>query len=71
MTPVTEPDCGGIACVDRREILQTKSLELLDEEELQTIVNVKRLEESLNRSETKTSVKNDTAISEEDLLDNL
>lgn len=70
-TEVEALDCGGIACVDRHEILQGKSLDLLDEEDLQNIVNVKRLEEGLGLKDKKELPNSDSSFSEEDLLDNL
>ena len=62
-------DCGGIACVERREILQVKNLEMLNDEELLDVVSAVKLEKALQQKIDNPS--SDTAISEEDLLDNL
>lgn len=62
-------DCGGIACVDRREILQVKNLEMLNDEELLDVVNAVKLEKALQQKIDNPS--SDTVLSEEDLLDNL
>jgi len=68
--PIEAPDCGGIACVDRNEVLQVKNLDLLDDEELLDVVNASALEKALQKNENKV-VNSDTAISEDDVLDAL
>jgi hypothetical protein len=70
-TPV-EKDCGTLACLDKTELINTKTLERLDNEDLYEIVNTKKLEENLNsdagiKNET---IKNDSS-SREDALDDL
>ncbi|MBL7921219.1 MAG: hypothetical protein JNJ40_12955 [Bacteroidia bacterium] len=80
----TLQDCGTLACVDKFDLVKTKNLEALDNDELYELVDTKKLEEKLEakpekkselkkeeKSEKKdldTSLKN---VSEEDLLDEI
>jgi hypothetical protein len=74
-TPVVTKDCGTLACVDKTDLVKTKNLENLDDDQLYEIVDTKKLEEKLEKKETKTDNKNaDTSlknISTEDLLDEI
>ena len=74
LVPEVQPeDCGTIACLDRKDLLESKSLELMDETELYDVVNVKELERSLNKSEQTPAIRTDSAsdISDEELMDNI
>ncbi len=77
-------DCGTLACVDKLDLVKTKNLEALDNDELYELVDTKKLEEKLEakpekKAETKTEEKTekkdlDTSlknVSEEDLLDEI
>ncbi len=77
-------DCGTLACVDKFDLVKTKNLEALDNDELYELVDTKKLEEKLEakpekKSETTTEEKSekkdlDTSlknVSEEDLLDEI
>lgn len=55
--PVEETDCGTIACIDKVDLIKTKTLDNLDNEDLYEIVNSKNLEEHLNSG---TGKKNET-----------
>lgn len=48
----TEKDCGTLACVDKKEILESQDLQTADEDKLYDIVNVKALEEKLKEGKT-------------------
>lgn len=63
-------DCGGIACVDKHELLQGKNLESLDDDQLYELVNSKELEKKLNNQDAP-ALKKDSALSEDELLDNI
>lgn len=74
--PADVKDCGSIACVDRNDLLKTKTLEVLDNEELYELVNPAELEKNLETKpqQQKPSVKLDTGLKEvgvEDLLDEI
>jgi len=62
-------DCGGLACVDRKEIIKDKSIELLDEEDLNDLVNPLELERSLTKKQVSPS--DDSLSEEEEFLENL
>ena len=68
--PEQPADCGGIACVDRNEVLQVKNLELLDDDQLLDVVNASALEKALQKNETKTST-SDSVDADDELLDAL
>lgn len=68
--PVVDDDCGGIACVDRKEVLQVKTLELLDDDQLLDVVNATALEKSLQKNES-APLHADSVVPDEDLLDAL
>jgi hypothetical protein len=69
-------DCGTLACVDKIDLLKTKNLENLDNDQLYELVDTKKLEEKLenkttnkaNEKDVDTSLKN---VSAEDLLDEI
>lgn len=69
-------DCGTLACVDKVDLLKTKNLENLDNDQLYELVDTKKLEEKLeNKTNTKphkedvdTSLNN---VSVDDLLDEI
>lgn len=71
---VTVEDCGTLACIEKRELLKSKQLENMDNDELYELVNPKNLEIDLQKSTINTSDKKDTSrknsISEE-LLDEI
>ncbi|MBA3664138.1 MAG: hypothetical protein H0W61_08025 [Bacteroidetes bacterium] len=74
-TPVVSKDCGTLACIDKTDLVKTKNLERLDDEQLYEIVDTKKLEEKLenkstekNNKDADTSLKN---ISTEELLDEI
>lgn len=61
----TNSNCTSLACLDNKELLKTKHLNNLDDEELVKIVNVKKLEEKLNNNLNPKSVNiSDTATNE-------
>lgn len=68
--PIENNDCGGIACVDRNEILQVKNLEMLDDDQLLDVVNASALEKALQKNETKLN-SSDSSTAEDELLDAL
>ncbi len=45
-------DCGTIACVDKTDLLKTKNLEALDNDELYELVNPAELEKNLGSDKT-------------------
>ena len=73
--PVVSKDCGTLACVDKTDLVKTKNLENLDEDQLYEIVNTKKLEEKLEKKENKKEIKDaDTSlknISTDELLDEI
>lgn len=69
-------DCGTIACLDRQDLVKTKNLERLNDDELYDLVDPAALEQKLENTETKQTKENFTDsslndISVEDLLDNI
>lgn len=69
-------DCGTLACVDKIDLLKTKNLESLDNDQLYELVDTKKLEEKLeNKSNSKTNKKDvDTSlknVSTDELLDEI
>jgi hypothetical protein len=48
--PAAIEDCGTIACVDKTELVKSKSLEMLEEDDLFEIVNTTELEKKLENS---------------------
>ena len=74
--PVNTKDCGSLACLDKNDLVKSKNLENLDNDELYELVNTKKLEEKLEKkSDNKNKDKNaDTSlknINTEDLLDEI
>lgn len=73
--PVAAEDCGTIACLDRQDLVKSKSLERLEDDELYELVDPKILEKKLEKTELKNNnSKSDTSLddmSEEDILDNI
>ena len=69
-------DCGTLACVDKADLLKTKNLENLDNDQLYELVDTKKLEEKLE-NKTNNTIKNediDTSlnnVSVDDLLDEI
>lgn len=45
--PLLPKDCGGLACVDRKEIMTDKTIEFLEEEDLNVLVDPMALEKAL------------------------
>jgi hypothetical protein len=75
-TPVAIQDCGTIACVDKIDLVKTKNLENLDNEELYELVNPTELEKKLDKKESSEGGKKATDsslkdLSTEDLLDEI
>jgi hypothetical protein len=70
--PVAARDCGTIACIDKVDLIKTKTLESLDNEELYELVNSKKLEEHLNTEPDKKNetIKTDSS-SKSDVVDDL
>ena len=74
--PVETLDCGTMACIDKVDLVKTKNLESLDNDELYELVNSKELEKKLDdkklnkkkKSDVDSSLKN---ISTDDLLDEI
>lgn len=76
--PVAAGDCGTLACVDKNDLIKSRNLENLDDEQLYEIVDTKKLEEKLEEKESKEnkSEKKDVdtslkSISTDDLLDEI
>lgn len=75
--PVTVEDCGTIACLDKQDLVKTKNLERLEDEELYELVDPAALKRKLEdpglkgpgMKENKDSSLNE--ISAEDLLDDI
>ncbi|MDP3556091.1 MAG: hypothetical protein Q8T03_01880 [Bacteroidota bacterium] len=77
--PEAVGDCGTLACIDKIDILKSKALENIDNEQLYELVDTEKLEEKLenktnnknnknNKKDLDTSLKN---VSTEDLLDEI
>ncbi len=69
-------DCGTLACVDKVDLLKTKNLENIDNDQLYELVDTKKLEEKLeNKTNTKPNKEDiDTSlnnVSVDDLLDEI
>ncbi len=45
-------DCGTLACIEKRELLKSKQLENLEDDELYELVNPVRLEKDLNKTKS-------------------
>jgi hypothetical protein len=50
---VPSEDCSTLACIEKRELLKSKQIENLDDDELYELVNPLRLEEDLNETKSK------------------
>ena len=69
-------DCGTLACVDKVDLVKTRNLESIENDELYELVDTKKLEEKLenkttnkfNKKDIDTSLKN---VSTDDLLDEI
>lgn len=57
--PVAEGDCGTIACLDRKELMQQQTFEAIENDELFDIVNPADLEKHLNGPKKNTNDSND------------
>ncbi len=53
VTKNTKEDCGTLACIDKKDILESNDLQSVDEEHLYDLVNVKALEEKLKEEDLK------------------
>ncbi len=70
-SPVEElKDCGTIACIDKIDLLKSKSLESLETDELYDLVNSKDLEKKMQNKETKSADKSHDSL-DESLIDEL
>jgi hypothetical protein len=49
---MSSTDCGGIACVDKHDIIESKVFQSIDDEELYDVVDVDKLEEKLGGGKT-------------------
>jgi hypothetical protein len=69
---VKTKDCGSLACVDQAEIQKARNqaLESLDEDELYKMVDVKKLEENLQKEEEQDKKKESDSL-DEDIIDNI
>jgi hypothetical protein len=68
----TAQDCGTIACIDRIDLLNTRVIENLETEDLYELVNSNKLEEKLNKPESRETKKKDSAINlNEEAIDDL
>jgi hypothetical protein len=75
-TPVQMKDCGTIACVDKQDLVKTKNLETMDNDELYELVNPKELEKKLEIKDDKNVKKNSKdsslkSVPTDDLLDEI
>jgi hypothetical protein len=62
-----EADCGGLACVDRQEIKESKPFQSLDDEDLYDVVDADRLERELTGGKRPADDTSAPAIELEDL----
>ncbi len=69
--PAETADCGTLACVDKLELVKTKNLENLDDDELYELVNSKSLEKKLQNKNDKTSSRNEDSSLKQVLVDDL
>lgn len=74
--PVEVKDCGTMACVDRMDLVKTKNLEVLDNDELYELVNPAELEKNLGSEENKKAplIKTDSGLKNiptEELMDEI
>jgi len=69
--PVETGDCGTIACLDKQELINAKTLENLENEELYELVNSKKLEEKLNNSSDKKEKITTDSSAKQDAVDDL
>lgn len=75
-TTIEVKDCGTMACIDKNDLVKTKNLENLDNDELYELVNPSKLEKKLEAKEIKKENKKTTDsnfknLSTEDLLDEM
>ena len=75
-TTIEVKDCGTMACIDKNDLVKTKNLENLDNDELYELVNSSKLEKKLEAKEIKKENKKTTDsdfknLSAEDLLDEM
>lgn len=70
--PVTPVDCGTIACLDKKDIVKSKSIESLDDDQLYDLVDPSALEEKLGVIKKTPPKQNDSSVNvflEEELLE--
>ncbi|MCC6371217.1 MAG: hypothetical protein IT236_09455, partial [Bacteroidia bacterium] len=68
MKPVQNTlDCGTIACVDKIDLIQSKSMDNMDDDDLYELVNPADLEKKLNEKKEKINQNNTTDSSLEQL----
>jgi hypothetical protein len=63
-------DCHGIACVDRYDIVRSKTIELFENEDLYEMVDPRKLEQNLDKRKNDRQPDSVT-ITPEDLLDDI
>lgn len=73
---VEAQDCGTMACIDKTDLVNSRNLETMDDDELFELVDPKTLEQQINANKTikKQAVKTDSSLKDmatEDLLDEL
>lgn len=71
LVPVPPVDCGTIACLDKQDLVKSKSIESMEDDQLYDLVDPSTLEEKLDVKKTP-SKKNDSSVNvllEEALLE--
>lgn len=75
MTPASVKDCGTMACIDKQDLLKSKSIENLESDELYELVNSAQLEQELEKKSggtLNTKQKDTTPVDvDDDLLDEI
>jgi hypothetical protein len=69
--PAAEKDCGTMACIDRADLLKSKNLEALENEDLYELVNTKKLEKELEKKSIPTQQDKKSDSLRDEALDEL
>ncbi|HOZ86765.1 MAG TPA: hypothetical protein PL029_03355 [Bacteroidia bacterium] len=69
--PAAAKDCGTMACIDRADLLKSKNLEALENEELYELVNTKKLEQELEKKSAPTQQDKKSDSLRDEALDEL
>ncbi|MBS1652999.1 MAG: hypothetical protein JSU07_13420 [Bacteroidetes bacterium] len=64
-------ECVSVACLETKELIKTKHLEIVDDEELYKLVNVKKLEDKLTKSDSVKPDSTNLKSNENELIDEL